>query len=396
MHVWGGCCVRLTEAQLTEPREDRLPTWPISYAELEPYYTEAEKALKVQLTNLSGLERRVEQAVAREFPEAHVIPRPVAKLKFPELREELGALESLTLIPNAVVYQLALSQKEAKIDRIRYIDCCSGKSAEVSSSVVMLCASTLESTRVLLQSATDVYPDGLGNSSGVLGKFLMDHTYGGLSELAPLGDREQASFRDRVGRRVRGFVFGPKSPRFDPSEGIYIHRDVSPGARQYGFEAGFPDAGHFWIAAFGEVDPSACNRAYLDSVRRDCWGLPVPSIELRYSERDRKRMSDALEFCVSLLEILDLASDYRRHAIATPGESVHEVGTARMGAAPNSSFLNKFNQSWEVSNLFVTDGSAFPASAYQNPTLTMVALTLRACDITASELRRRLSLQPLA
>jgi choline dehydrogenase-like flavoprotein len=106
-------------------------------------------------------------------------------------------------------------------------------------------------------------------------------------------------------------------------------------------------------------------------------------------------MEHAIRFCTSVADELDLSREREIHALATPGASIHEVGTARMGSDAESSFLNGFNQSWEIPNLFVTDGAAFPASPYPNPTLTMAALTLRACDVIAAELSRDARMLPL-
>jgi choline dehydrogenase-like flavoprotein len=403
LHLWDGCCPRLTAAQLAKPRDDGLPTWPIKYSDLEPYYIEAERTLRVHVAPPGDFEHLIEEAIGREFPEARVIPRPVAKLNFAELRKELASFENLTIIPNAVVYKLVLSKEGGKIGCINYIDGSSRRSAELTPTAVVLCASTLESTRILLQSASESYPHGLGDFSGVLGKFLMDHSVGFLSEGMRLNERMR--------RRLRRFASESSSPPLEWPQGIYINREAVPGVRQYGCEAVFASHEYFWINAFGEVDSAAPNRVCLNHAIRDCWGLPTLAIELRYSGRDLNRIYDATEFCASVVEIANLVSrsykpfvprSYRRFVsksykreIRMTGSSIHEVGTARMGEARNMSFLNKFNQSWEVPNLFITDGSAFPASAYQNPTLTMAALTLRACDIITSELTKNSSLEPL-
>jgi choline dehydrogenase-like flavoprotein len=370
LHLWDGCCVRLGAEQLEETAPDGSRVWPLSESDLAPYYAAAELALDVREGPLSELDAAVQEVVAARFPEARVVPRRIARLDWKALARDLAGLANLTILTNAAVEELIASPAGDRVERVRYVDPRDGSRSEIGADVVVLCASSIESARILLRSTSRAHPRGLGNSSGVVGSFLMDHTSGGVSELP--------STRDRIASRLGGFLPTPAT-RPAASQGVYIHRDGAADAHRYGCEVGV-EGGLFWMAAFGTVDPARENLVTLDPERRDRWGAPVPRVELRYSERDLKRMEDAVEFCRIVAASLGRRRTLRVHAAATPGTSVHEVGTARMGTSPASSFSNSFCQSWDVPNLVVPDGSAFPASPYPNPTLTMVALGLRAAD----------------
>ena len=141
----------------------------------------------------------------------------------------------------------------------------------------------------------------------------------------------------------------------------------------------------FWMAAFGEMLPRRENRVSVNKDVKDAWGIPVAHIDCTHSDNEREMMRDGLESLKEMAAAAGFEIMYANQFLAPPGLAIHEVGTARMGDDPKKSVLNKFNQSWDVKNLFVTDGSCFVSSGCQNPTLTMMALTVRACDYIVDE-----------
>lgn len=361
MHLWDGWCPRLIPEQL-------LDAWPLYYEELEPYYRSAEADLRVEIGELSATERHFRDTVEKHFPDYLAQPCPISTLAFSELRKRLDRLRSLSVIPDAIVFELVWDSHRRRVRALRYIERHSGAVVEIEARAYFLCASTIESTRVLLNSISPDFPEGLGNSSGVLGKFLMDHVCAALH------------------------IAGEPPP---PSRGMYVSPRSGAFNDGYCCEGTLAAPNQFWICAFSEVDASPNNYVCLDDVAVDRWGLRAPRIRLVYSEGDLGRARTASSFVNVASDGAGLTRTKSAPEPQPPGWSIHEVGTARMGKDPRSSFLNKFNQSWDVPNLFVTDGAAFPTSGYQNPTLTMCALTLRACDVASAELHTRHVIEPL-
>jgi choline dehydrogenase-like flavoprotein len=149
------------------------------------------------------------------------------------------------------------------------------------------------------------------------------------------------------------------------------------------------DAPPFWIGAFGEMLPRFENRVTIDKNVKDAWGIPVAHIDCTHSENERAMANDQFEALSEMAHEAKFEVQWGNKQLANPGLCIHEVGTARMGSDPKKSVLNKFNQSWDVKNLFVTDGASFVSQGCQNPTLTMMALTVRACEYIADQYKKR-------
>jgi choline dehydrogenase-like flavoprotein len=149
-----------------------------------------------------------------------------------------------------------------------------------------------------------------------------------------------------------------------------------------------PDAPPFWIGAFGEMLPRFENKVAINKDRKDAWGIPVAHIDCQYSDNEREMAKDQLATMEEMVTAAGFQIQYKNGELANPGLCIHEVGTARMGNDPKKSVLNKFNQMHDSSNVLVTDGACFVSQGYQNPTLTMMALTARACDHLVSEAKK--------
>jgi choline dehydrogenase-like flavoprotein len=393
LHVWAGMSLRMSDRELEAAGIDGVgEDWPISESDLAPYYDRVERFLRVRWSSrLSPGERALAAAVEHRWPTRRVTAPRIA-LAPPDamLKTALGT-GRLTLRPDSVVSRVLVSGSRA--DRVRgvaFVDRSTGIEEEVEGRAVVLCASTIESTRLLLNSATPDHPHGLANSSGLLGRYLMDHTFG-------VGVDGVAAQRPRS--RGRQASHGAAIPAF---------RNVTEGGvdflRSYTtrLQVGAPVAGRldrlhslgrrspapFWMRAFGEVLPRFENRVTVDPDRLDAWGIPIAHVECAYGENERRMAADQAGCLREMAEAAGFEVERVHAEPATPGSSAHELGTARMGDDPANSVLDPFNRAWDVGNLVVADGSCFVSGGCQNPTLTMMALTVRACERLVAGLGR--------
>ena len=306
----------------------------------------------------------------------------------------------LTLKPFAIVSEVTYDRDRKRATGVRVIDAITNQATDYKARVVFLCASTLNSTWLLMRSATDVWPGGLGSSSDALGRNLMDHHFrcGAEGKLDGLEDKYY------YGRRPTGFYIPRYRNLFGDKRGYLRGFGYQGGAGRDGWSravaelgvgGAFKDAmtepGRWGVGAtaFGEMLPNPKNRVSLDDAKKDKWGLPVLKIDCATGENERlmrkdmiNDMADMLEQC-GVKDVKTYDNDY------FPGMGIHEMGTARMGKDPKSSVLNSWNQVWDAPNVFVTDGSCMASSTCQNPSLTYMALTARAADHAVNELNRR-------
>ena len=302
-----------------------------------------------------------------------------------------AATGRVTLRPFSIVRSVEYDARAGRASGVSVIDARTGEERAFTARIIFLCASAIESARILLNSRSGRFPDGLANGSGQVGRNLMDHIkWGGATG-------EFAGWTDRttVGERPNG-IYVPRFRNVSSSHPDFI--------RGYGFQGGAwrdgwegrarsPGVGldfkrrllepgpwtmSFW--GFGEMLPREANRATIHPTNVDAWGIPVPHIECTWDENALTIHRDMNVTAAELLEAAG-ARNIRPNASgpSTPGGTNHEMGTARMGRDPETSVLNSWNQTWEVPNLFVTDGACMTSSANQNPSLTYMALTARAC-----------------
>ncbi len=306
---------------------------------------------------------------------------------------------NLTIRPNSIVDRLLYDASGNRIKGVNIIDAESGENTEFYAKVVFLNASTLGSTQILLQSATKEFPDGLANSSGVLGHYLMDHhagigafgEYSGLKNTFYYGQRAASVYIPRFrnvgkneGNYQRGFAFENYTSRTDWTRGFH-----QPGIGAE-WKEGLTKPGNWsaFFEAYGETLPAYENKVYLHPTEKDQWGLPLLSISMEYGENEKSMRKDMQATAVEMLEAAGLDWVQPFDAGLMPGTVIHEMGTARMGNDPNNSVLNQWNQAHDIPNLFVTDGSCMVSSPCQNPSLTYMALTARACDYAVKALKK--------
>jgi choline dehydrogenase-like flavoprotein len=308
---------------------------------------------------------------------------------------------NLTVRPMSIVTKLIYDKNAKKAKGVEVLDAETNKTYEYYAKIVFVCASALNSTWVLMNSATDVWPDGLGSSSGELGHNVMDHHY----MLGAKGLIEGYEDKYYYGRRANGFYI----PRF-----ANLFGDKRDFLRGYGYQgsasrAGWErdvaelnigaelkealtEPGPWYIGAtgFGEVLPYHENKITLDKSVKDKWGLPVLAMDAELKENELKMRKDIVQELVAMFEasgVKDITSwDSKEYAL---GQGIHEMGTARMGRDPKTSVLNAHNQVWDAPNVFVTDGACMTSSACQNPSLTYMALTARAANFAVSELKKQ-------
>jgi choline dehydrogenase-like flavoprotein len=306
----------------------------------------------------------------------------------------------LTLKPWSIVTEVLMDKSRKRARGVRVIDAVSEQSTEYTAKVIFLCASTLNSTWILLRSANDIWPGGLGSSSGALGRNLMDHHFRAGAEGTIDGLRDKYYFGGRpTGIYIPRFrnLFGDKRDylRGFGYQGGAGREDWTRAVKELGVGAAFKDAAaqpgpwKFGATAFGEMLPNPDNRVELDHARKDKWGLPVLKIDCAPGENERLMRKDMINDMAQMLERAGLKDVTTFDNDSYPGACIHEMGTARMGRDPKTSVLNAHNQVWDAPNVFVTDGACMTSTACQNPSLTYMAMTARAADFAVNELKRR-------
>jgi choline dehydrogenase-like flavoprotein len=250
-----------------------------------------------------------------------------------------------------------------------------------------------------MNSATDIWPDGLGSSSGELGHNLMDHHLG----IGAGGWMEGYEDKYYYGRRPNGFYI-PRYRNLNGEKRDYVRgfgyqgsgsrqgwqRDVAEFNIGVELKEALTEPGHWTVGmgGFGEMLPYHENKVTLDKTKKDKWGLPVLAIDCELKENELKMRKDILADGIEMLNAAGVKDVKGREGDGTPGRGIHEMGTARMGNDPKTSVLNKWNQVHDALNVFVTDGACMTSASCVNPSLTYMALTARAADRAVSELKK--------
>jgi choline dehydrogenase-like flavoprotein len=309
------------------------------------------------------------------------------------------ATGNLTVRPFSIVTKIIYNKDTKKATGVEVLDAETNKTIVYNSKIVFLNASALNSAWVLFNSATDVWPEGLGSSSGELGHNIMDHHY----NIGASGTVEGYEDKYYYGRRPTGFYI----PRFANLNGD--KRDFLRGYGYQGsasregwsrevaelniggeFKEALTEPGRWRIGAtgFGEILPYHDNKITLDKNVKDKWGLPVLAMDAVIRENEMKMREGIKTDLKEMFEAAGVKNVYTYDGGHNIGHGIHEMGTARMGNDPKTSVLNKWNQVWDAMNVFVTDGACMTSSACQNPSLTYMALTARAANYAVDELKK--------
>ena len=440
--VWGRQVYRWSDLDFEANAKDGHGVdWPIRYNDIAPWYEHVEDFIGVsgraeglpQLPDgkflppmdFNCVEAAVKQRVESAFPERRMTIGRVAVLTrdhqgrkachycgpchrgcstasyFSTQGSTLPAAQKtgrLEVRTRAIVEKVAYDPQTRRATGVHLIDADSKQRHFVGAKLVFLCASTLGSTQILLNSRSEHSPNGLANSSGALGRYLMDHTIGsGASAVMPGFDGSY--YR---GHRPNG-IYIPRFRNIDTQHGAFVRGYGYQGMairlgwggalNQPGFGAEWkqaltsPGPWLMFLVGFGECLPNQRNRAKLSDTERDRWGVPQLDIHMEWSDNERAMCKDMQAEAVAMLKAAGGVNVVSLGGVPGPGgDAIHEMGTARMGRDPRSSVLNGFNQAHDVPNLFVTDGSAMTSSACQNPSITYMALTARACEYAVKEL----------
>lgn len=451
--VWGRVSLRLSDYDFKAASHDGYgDDWPISYADLKPYYDRVDQLIGVMGTmeNLPQLpdgifqkaqpmlcgeqilKAGVEKTGRRLIPtragvtsEKGKLPLAVRKHRASchycgtcgrgcdvgamfnspvALLEPAKATGKLTVRADAVAREVLIDAKTGKARGVAFIDRKTKLEYEALGKIVVLGASTLESTRIMLNSKSRFHPNGLANSSGALGHYLHDHTWGvsftGFasklkgSEIVNEDGRPQGTYipafrnLDKASRQQKyvrrfGYQAGSGASLFPG------HAKLLPG-----FGADFKREVKAWhpamvrMSGFGEVLARRENHVAIDPTLKDAWGIPSLKIDIAYGDNERELTKDVIECAHEMFHAAKVELISENREMFPPGHSIHEVGTARMGNDPKTSVLNKWNQAHDVKNLLVVDGSCFVSSGCVNPTLTILSLAMRASEYAVEQFKR--------
>jgi choline dehydrogenase-like flavoprotein len=279
------------------------------------------------------------------------------------------------------------------------LDAEDNKTYDYKAKIIFLNASALNSAWILMNSATDIWPDGLGSSSGELGHNVMDHHF----RCGASGRAEGYDDKYEFGRRPGG-IYIPRFRNIYNDKRDYIRgfgyqgaasrqgwrRDVAELAIGADFKDTLTEPGDWriGITGFGEILPYHENKITLDKNVKDKWGLPVLNMDVEIKDNEKKMRKDMMEDAKEMLEAAGIKDVKTTDNGYTFGMGIHEMGTARMGRDPKSSVLNGNNQVWDAKNVFVTDGACMTSASCVNPSLTYMALTARAADFAVKELKK--------
>jgi choline dehydrogenase-like flavoprotein len=447
-NIWGRLALRLSDYDFKGKTHDGYgEDWPIAYADLEPYYDKVDLLLgisghkenlphlpdslfqrpnkltfaEVKMRNaLKGMGRVVTpyragvttDGVKNKYRskcfgrgacgrrpggcDIHAAFDSPTGLIYPAM--DTG---NLTLRTNAIAHEVVVDTNTGKARGVSFVDAVNRKTYEAKAKMVILAASTLESARLLLLSKSRQHPNGIGNSSGHVGHNFCEHVMGpGASGLVKelvgkphtLDDGRPGGFyiprfrnlQDKQNGFIRGYGF----------EGGAGHSIFPAGTDAPGFGAGFKKrvrdySGAFiGMGGFGEVLARYENYVDLDPQTKDRWGVPVLRFHYQFSDNEKKMCEDMSTTAKEMLEAAGIEIIGVDKTILTEGWSIHELGTARMGTDPRTSVLNQFQQSHDVKNLFVVDGSSHVSASCQNPTWTIMALAWRSCEYLADQFKK--------
>ncbi len=444
--MWGRHCYRWSDLDFEANLKEGIAIdWPIRYKDIEPWYDRVETFVGVagQKEGLSQIpdgkflkpfelncaEQSMRESLMKKFPYRIITPGRLANLTEYDPKVHLGtrgqcqsrarcvrgcpfgayfssqaatlpvanATGNLTLRPNSIVTEIVYDKKEGKATGVRIKDSITGETEEYFSRIVFCNASTVGTTAILLNSRSESFPDGLGNSSGELGHNIMDHHYG----MGAGGFIDGFDDKYYKGRKPGGFYI----PRF---RNINEETKRSDYVRGFGYQGGAnrtsnipaglvgaelkdaifkPGRYYVWMTCFGELLPYHDNKMFLNFEKQDKHGMPIITFDAKLRDNEMALRKDGVACAEEILEAAGCVDVHSHNNATAVGAAIHEMGTARMGHDPKTSVLNKWNQMHDVKNVFVSDGSCMTSSATQNPSITYMALTARAVDHADKEIK---------
>jgi len=443
--MWGRQCYRLSDLDFEANLKDGYGVdWPVRYNDIAPWYEYVEKFAGISgqaegiphlpdshflpAMEMNCVEKHVAQRMKEKFEDRKMIIGRVAHVTRPHNGRGPCQYRNLcsrgcpfsgyfssnsvtlpaamktgnmTLRPYSIVTEVLYDKESGKATGVRIMDSETKEYIDYFAKIIFLNASTLGTSWILLNSVSDAFPNGLGNGSEQVGHNLMDHHYG----IGASGTVEGFGDKYYYGRRPNG-IYVPRfrnindaTKREDYVRGFGYQGGASRGRGQGGpegigaeFKLSKTMPSPEWtmgLHGFGEALPFYENRVSLNHEKLDGNGLPTLDIDCEFGENEMAMRKDMRESAEEILEAAGAKNVSSFDSNPPPGHCIHEMGTARMGRDPKTSVLNGFNQMHEVPNVFITDGSFMTSSACQNPSLTYMAFTARACDHAVKELKKK-------
>ncbi len=443
--MWGRQSYRWSDLDFEANAKDGIAVdWPVRYKEIEPWYDYVEKFAGIS-GNRDGLPQLpdgqflppmemtcVEKDVAARLKEyykgarAMIIGRTANITVAHEGRTAcqfrnkcwlgcpFGAYFStqsstlpaamktgnLTLRPWSIVTKILYDKDKKRATGVEVLDAETNKTYTFNSKIVFLNASTFNSAWILMNSATDVWPDGLGSSSGELGHNIMDHHLG----VGASGKVDGYEDKYYFGRRANG-IYIPRYRNLNGDKRDYLRgfgyqggggrEGWSHSVAEFSIGAEFkealtePGSWTMGLGGFGEILPDHSNKVTLDKTKKDKWGLNILAFDAELKENELKMRKDMQQDAIEMLTNAGVKNVNGYEGNGIQGRGIHEMGSARMGADPKTSVVNRNNQLWDAPNVYVTDGAFMASAACVNPSLTYMAFTARAVDHAVSELKKQ-------
>lgn len=446
--LWARQTQRWSKYDFEGPARDGFAVpWPISYDDLAPWYSHVEYFAGISgnkdgldslpdgdflpAFELNCVEKHFQKELKRMYQDRHVIVARCAHLSEPReihLQQGRGRCLSrnlcqrgcpyggyfssnsstlpwaaktgnLTLRPDSVVESIIYDEKKQKAIGVRVVDANTKEMIEYYAKVVFVTAAAINTNLLLLNSTSHRFPNGLGNDSGVLGKYVAFHNYrasisaeyDGYLDTKTEGSRPTSGYIPRF-RNVykqetdflRGYAAGMSAGRGNSSDRSGLGESLKNSLLN-------PKLNQNWYAGshmMGETIPKETNRVWLDDKQKDAWGMPLLHMSVGYDANDDKMVKDFIEQFTEMYTKAGFTNIRSRDTKQPAGLDIHEMGGCRMGSDPKSSMLNKWNQMHAVKNVFVTDGASMTSTSTQNPSLTYMALTARAVDYAVKEMKK--------
>ncbi len=445
--MWARQSYRLSDMDFqSNARDGHGSDWPVRYEDMAPWYDHVEQFAGIsgsreglpQLPDgqflppmdLTGTEKDFKQKLEAAYPTRRLIIGRCAHLtEAKPHHEELGRIAcqyrslcergcsygsyfsslsatlpaaqrtgNLTIVTDAIAHSVVYDPKTGKASGVRVIDAKTKQGRTYEGKVVFLCASAIPTAQIMLNSKSEAFPNGIANRSDAVGRYLMDHLSGmGASGTYPGFEQNYHS-----GRRPNGFYIPRYRNVTEPTEGLLRGYGFQGGVMRDNWRRGLGQAGvgpefkaslrkpgpwRIHLSGFGEMLPRPENRVTLHPTRTDKWGMPIVHIDVSLGDNERRMVEQVNADAKEMLERAGATGVTVRKHYGGAGLGIHEMGTAHMGKDPAKSVLNKYNQTHDVPNLFITDGACMASGGCQNPSLTYMAMSARGAHHAVQFLR---------
>jgi len=443
--LWARATQRWSRFDFEGPARDGFGEWPITYAELAPWYSHVELFAGIS-GNYDGLETMpdgeflppwelncveadMQSKLNSAYKDRNVIIGRCAHLTKPKeihLQQGRGQCQArvvcergcpfggyftsvsstlpwadrtgnLTLRPHSVVHSIIYDDKKGKAVGVRVVDQITKQSTDYFAKVIFVNAACLNSNLVLLNSISSRFPNGLGNDSGLLGKYVAFHNYRGTINATIDGYLDKYYFGHKPTGAMLPNFRNVRRQEMDFMKGYMVHfsADRHRGANSteqigadYKDAMAEPGGWGVFMMIQGETIPKEANHVRLSKDQKDQWGIPQLITSVGYDENDEKVLKDFFQQGSEMLEKAGCKNIKTKDSKQAPGLDIHEMGGVRMGNDPKKSLLNKWNQMHHCSNVFVTDGACMVSTSTQNPSLTFMAITARAANHAVEEMKK--------